>query len=337
MNNGDTHSPVLDAQQAEAFAGSKCLITGGAGFIGSHLAEGLLANGASVVVLDDLSGGHRENLPKGTSLIEASILDDSALREAMAGCRFVFHQAAMVSVPESVDKPRECVEMNVDGTRRVLQASQELGVKRVMFAASAAAYGGDPTLPSRETHAPDPWSPYAATKITGELLLRTWSMCYGLSTVSLRYFNIYGPRQDPKSAYAAVITAFMDRVARGDVPTILGDGLQTRDFTFVRDVVRANLLAASSPKDLKGEVFNIGTGSASTLLDVLAAIAAAAGREIEPGFAEPRAGDVRHSCADIARAREVLDYQPMTSLEAGLAMTYESFLRDASGRQEGVA
>jgi len=337
MKSGDTTAPKLTESQAEQFSGSTCLITGGAGFIGSHIAEGLLANGASVRVLDDLSGGHRENLPAGVQLIEASILDDSALRDAMTGCRFVFHQAAMISVPESVEKPRECVELNVDGTRRVLQAANDLEIRRVMFAASAAAYGGNPTLPSRETHAPDPWSPYAATKIAGELLLRTWSMCYGLSTVSLRYFNIFGPRQDPKSAYAAVITAFMDRVANGDVPTILGDGLQTRDFTFVRDVVRANLLAATCETNLKGEVFNIGTGSASTLLDVLGAIAAAAGREIEPGFGEPRAGDVRHSCADISRAREVLGYEPRTSLGHGLAMTYESFHASASEQQEGVA
>jgi UDP-glucose 4-epimerase len=318
----------LPYAQSRMIHGSRCLITGGAGFIGSHIAHGLIELGASVVVLDDLSGGHRKNLPPEAELVEVSILDDLSLRSAIEGCSFVFHEAAMVSVPESVEKPRECIELNIEGTRRVLAASKDAGVKRVVFAASAAAYGGEPNLPSRETHAPDPWSPYAASKVAGEMLLRTWSLCYGLSTANLRYFNIYGPRQDPHSAYAAVITAFMDRVARGITPTILGDGQQSRDFTFVSDVVRANLLAATAPTELKGEVFNIGTGVSSTLLDVLNAIADAAGTRIEPGFGPPRAGDVRHSRADISRAREVLGYEPTVSLGEGLRMTYESFVSE---------
>ncbi len=338
-SSGTHHAASLglsDDQRAQ-LDGARCLITGGAGFIGSHIAAGLLACNAKPVVLDDLSGGHRHNVPEGAELVEGSILDDGLLRRTMEGSRFVFHQAAMVSVPESVDRPEACVQLNIEGTRRVLAAATDAGVRRVMFAASAAAYGGAPTLPSRETHAPDPWSPYAASKISGELLLRTWSLCYGLSTVSLRYFNIFGPRQDPKSPYAAVITAFMDRVARGEAPTILGDGLQTRDFTYVGDVVRANLLAATCESLLQGEIFNIGTGSASTLLDVLAAIADAAGKRIEPSFAEPRAGDVRHSCADIARARQVLGYEPGTPLAEGLAETFRSFTAEEAEHKGGAA
>jgi len=297
------------------------LITGGAGFIGSHIATALVRCGARVRVLDNLVGGYRANVPDGAELVEASILDDEALRGAIGGCSIVFHQAAMVSVPESVEKPVECMAVNVGGLQKVLEASRDAGVRRVMFAASAAAYGGAPSLPSVESHTPDPWSPYAASKIAGELLMRTYALCFGLSTVSLRYFNIFGPRQDPKSAYAAVISAFADRLLAGAQPTVLGDGEQTRDFTYIDNVVRANLLAATSDRALGGEVLNIGTGRRSSLLDVLRGMGKALGIEVSPSFAAPRAGDVRHSLADISRAREVLGYEPIVGLDEGLAHT----------------
>lgn len=301
-----------------AFCDVPVLITGGAGFIGSHLAHRLVELGADVRVIDDLSSGYRANIPTGATLRDASILDDEALRDAMTGCRFVFHKAAMVSVPLSVEKPGDCLHINVEGTERVLEAARDLDVARVIFAASAAAYGELPRLPSAETDPVDCCSPYAASKVAGETLLRAFARCYGLSTVSLRYFNIFGPRQDPNSPYAAVISAFAAALQRGEAPTIFGDGAQTRDFTAVENVVHANLLAATSPRPLAGEVINIGTGRRISLLDVLASMNGALGIEIEPRFESPRAGDVPHSQAEITRAREMLDYEPILSFDAGI-------------------
>ncbi|MCC6284062.1 MAG: SDR family oxidoreductase [Phycisphaerales bacterium] len=309
--------------QFQALRGRRALVTGGAGFIGSHLATALVAHGCRVRVLDSLVGGYRDNVPDGAEFVHASILDDASLRRAMTGCDYVFHQAAMVSVPESVDKPEECMRVNVLGTAKVLEAARDLHVGRVLFAASAAAYGNTPSLPSKETDLPDSWSPYAMSKVAGELLLQTFARCYGMSTVSLRYFNIYGPRQDPNSPYAAVISAFSRRLLAGTMPTVLGDGQQTRDFTFIDNVVRANLLAATSPRPLAGEVINIGTGRRSSLLDVLGAMGKALGIAVNPGFAPPRAGDVRHSCAEISRAKELLGYEPVVHLQEGLARTLE--------------
>jgi UDP-glucose 4-epimerase len=306
-----------------AFAGRRVLITGGAGFIGSHLGAKLAELGAHVVVLDDLSGGHESNLAPGTRLVKASILDDDALEDATAGCAYVFHQAAMVSVPQSVEQPERCIAINVDGTRRVLEAAKRAGVARVMFAASAAAYGNTPSLPSKESDPPDCWSPYAASKVAGELLLQTWARCFGLSTISLRYFNIFGPRQDPKSPYAAVISAFADALAEGRTPRIMGDGEQTRDFTPVANVVHANLLAASCMKPLAGEVVNIGCATRIRLLDVLARMGEVLGVDATPSFAPPRAGDVRHSSADITRAKDLLGYAPVMDFATGIRLTLE--------------
>lgn len=303
------------------FANHTVLITGGAGFIGSHLAGRLIELGAQVRIVDDLSGGLRPNVPAGARLIEASILDDARLREAMLGCRFVFHQAAMVSVPESVEKPTRCADINITGTQRVLEAARDLGVHRVMFAASAAAYGGNPQLPCREDQPPDCWSPYAASKVAGELLLRAFAHCYELSTVSLRYFNIFGPRQNPDSPYAAAISAFIKALTAGRQPTIFGDGLQTRDFTYIDNVVHANLLAASSPNPFRGEVINIGTARRISLLDVLEQVALALGTKVEPKFGPPRAGDVRDSVADISRARDLLGYEPIVDFATGIRRT----------------
>jgi UDP-glucose 4-epimerase len=306
------------------YADRAVLVTGGAGFIGSHLVERLAAAGARVRVLDDFSTGHESNLAGVRGRVEvrrASILDDAALREAVAGCAVVFHEAAMVSAPLSVEKPLECIRVNVEGTARVLEAARGAGVRRVVFAASAAAYGSPSPerLPCREDAAPEAWSPYAMSKIAGEQLLSSYSRCFGLSTVSLRYFNIFGERQDPRSAYAAAISAFAAALEGGRRPTIFGDGRQTRDFTHVANVVDANLLAGASAAPLLGEVINIGTGARVTLLEVLATLAGAMGVKADPVFAPARAGDVRDSVADISRARRVLGYEPRVSLAEGLA------------------
>ena len=301
-----------------AFRGTRSLVTGGAGFIGSHLARRLLQLGGEVVVLDDLSGGFRDNVPSQAQFIEASILDDAALRDAARGCAFVFHEAAMVSVPESMDDPQRCGAVNILGTERVLEAARDVGVRRVLFAASAAAYGGAPQLPSREEHPPDCHSPYAATKVAGEALLTAFAHCSPLSTVSLRYFNVFGPGQNANSAYAAAISAFHKALSAGVQPTIYGDGLQTRDFVFIDNVVHANLLAASSPRELKGEVINIGTGTRVNLLEVLEQMGRALGVLVQPKFAAPRAGDVRDSVADISRAREMIGYEPIVEFGEGM-------------------
>ncbi|MFO0785112.1 MAG: NAD-dependent epimerase/dehydratase family protein [Phycisphaerales bacterium] len=312
---------------AGGLSGRTALVTGGAGFIGSHLSEALVACGVNVRVLDDLSGGFETNLPRGgpgtIAFTRASILDDTLLRKALAGCDFVFHQAALVSVPESVEKPEKCLMVNVEGTQRVLLAARDAGVKRVMFAASAAAYGNTPSLPSKETDTPDVWSPYAMSKVSGELLLRTFARCYGLSCISLRYFNIFGPRQDPKSPYAAVISAFADVLSAKKQPRVLGDGEQTRDFTYIDNVVLANLLAATSEKPLAGEVVNIGTGARISLLQVLKHMGEVLKVDSTPTFGPPRAGDVRHSSADISQARSLLGYEPIVDFGEGIRRTLE--------------
>ncbi len=297
------------------------LVTGGAGFIGSHIVEALAAEGAVVRVFDNLATGHRENLDpvKGRyEWIGADIRDTGALATAMKGVDYVFHEAAMVSVPLSVEKPRECHEVNATGTLNVLLAAREAGVKRVVMAATAAAYGNNPELPKRETMRPEPESPYGLTKVAGEYYLRAFAQLYGVKTVALRYFNVYGPRQDPKSMYSGVISKFVDVLTAGQTPTVFGDGGQTRDFVFVKDVVQANLKAMRSERVGGGEVINVGTGRAVSLLDLLAALGELTGRRVAPAFAPVRAGDVRHSLADIAQARLLLGYEPATELKAGL-------------------
>lgn len=314
-------SPTDQAALKASFTSVPVLITGGAGFIGSHLAHRLVELGADVRVLDDLSGGFRENVPPGAELRTASILDDDALREMIRGCAYVFHEAAMVSVPESVEKPEECLRVNIEGTQRILLAARDAGVKRVIFAASAAAYGEKPQLPSSESHAPDCCSPYAASKVAGETLLRAFANCFGLSTISLRYFNIFGPRQNPDSPYAAVISAFTRVLTQRRQPTLFGDGTQTRDFTYIDNVVHANLLAATSQKPLAGEVVNIGTGRRISLLEVLKVMGKLLDFEVKPSFGPPRPGDVPHSQSDISRARELLGYEPIVSFEEGMKRT----------------
>jgi UDP-glucose 4-epimerase len=311
---------VEESRFEAAVGGRAVLVTGGAGFIGSHLARRLVELGAAVRVIDDLSTGRADNLPlDSVQFIEASILDGLALRRAVDGCRFVFHQAAMVSVPRSVEEPLKCAEINVTGTERILEAARDAGAQRVVFASSAAVYGDRPNLPSREDDSIVCCSPYAASKAAGEALMTAFARCYGLSTVSLRYFNIFGPRQDLRSSYAAAIAAFAEALMAGRRPTIFGDGRQTRDFTPVANVVRGNLLAAASGSDLRGEVVNIGTGRAINLLEVLAEMERHLGVKASYHCSPPRAGDVRDSAADIARARAVLGYEPQVDFATGLA------------------
>jgi len=316
---------IDEARLEAAVGGAAVLITGGAGFIGSHLARRLAELGAAVRVIDDLSTGSRENLPsEGVDLRVGSILDEPALRRSIDGCRLIFHEAAMVSVPRSVREPLKCAEINITGTARLLEAAREAGVQRVVFASSAAVYGDQPKLPSHEDDPIVCCSPYAASKAAGEALMTAFGRCYGLSTVSLRYFNIFGPRQDPNSPYAAVIAAFAEALTGGRRPMIFGDGRQTRDFTPVANVVSANLLAATCEGDLRGEVLNIGTGRPINLLEVLAEMGRRLG--VEPSFrrSPPRAGDVRDSTADITRARAVIGYEPQVDFSTGLAELLEA-------------
>lgn len=310
-----------DAQLKPAFAGTTCLVTGGAGFIGSHLSRALLALGAKVRVLDDLSTGHRHNLAPGAELIEGSVADPAAVSRAIAGCAYAFHLAAMVSVPQSVAEPDRCVTSNIVGTQRLLSAARAAGVRRVVLASTCAVYGETPSLPSVETDATCCCSPYAASKLAGEALCQAFSRTGGPSAACLRFFNVYGPGQDPKSAYAAVISAFAAALREGRTPVIYGDGEQSRDFIFVGDVVRANLLAAASESDLRGDVFNVGTGSRTNLLTLLSTMAALAGLPGAPEHKDARAGDVRHSQADASKIRNVLGFKARTTIEEGLRAT----------------
>ncbi len=320
------------------------LITGGAGFIGSHLAEALCALGAHVVVLDDLSGGSTDNLAGfPVEFIQGSILDKPLLARASAGCRYVFHQAALGSVPRSVEQPELYNDVNTTGTLNVLEAARAAKVRRVMFAASSSAYGDNP-VPWVEHMPVRPQSPYAATKVAGEALLRAYAGSYGLDTVSLRYFNIFGPRQNANSAYAAVIAAFAKALLAVPpaAPTIYGDGEQTRDFTFVHNAVHANLLAARHNGPLAGEVINVGTGvqiSVNALAAMMAESLLEAGEKsgaaLKPRREPERAGDLKHSFADLAKCRSILGYNPIVNFREGLDATsawYASVLAPAATR-----
>jgi len=316
-------------RHGEAFEGAAVLVTGGAGFIGSHLTEALLELGADVRVIDDLSGGDWSNVDAfddseapGVKRITASILDEAALSEAMADCRYVFHQAALGSVPGSIDDPQTYFDVNVRGTVNVLETARRIGVRRVMFAASAAAYGDDETLPKREDMPPLPISPYASNKVSCETLMRAWARSFDLDAVALRYFNIFGPRQNANSAYAAVIAAFAKALGADQPPTIFGDGEQTRDFCFVRNVVHANLLAARHDRTLGGGIVNIATGVRISVNQLAREMAHGYERpDLQPTYVEQRAGDVKHSQADITRARRTLGYEPIVDFETGLAET----------------
>jgi nucleoside-diphosphate-sugar epimerase len=313
------------------FEGRRALITGGAGFIGSHLAEALVSLGARVSVIDDLSGGSRDNLNSfgPVEFEHASILDQNALRRCTDGCEFVFHQAALGSVPRSVKEPRLYSEVNVIGTLNVLEAARAAKVRRVMFAASSSAYGDNP-VPWIETLPPRPRSPYAATKLADEGLMAAYVASYGLDTASLRYFNIFGPRQNANSAYAAVIAAFAKALLSGRRPMIYGDGEQSRDFTFVANAVHANLLCARRSQPIGGEVINVACGRRISVSELAATMARALGRaELAPCHEPERTGDIKHSFADLGRAGKLLGYAPIVDFEAGLQTTiawYQSVL-----------
>jgi nucleoside-diphosphate-sugar epimerase len=315
-----------------ALRGARALVTGGAGFIGSHLADALIHHGAEVVVLDNLDGGSSQNVPGTARFVEGSITDPDVVASATAGCRYVFHLAALGSVPRSVAEPRRFHDVNVSGTLNVLEAARMAGVKRVMFAASSSAYGDSEVLPKVESMVPTPRSPYAANKTACEAMLQAYAACYPIDAVSLRYFNIFGPRQNANSAYAAVIAAFAKAMLAGKRPTIFGDGEQSRDFTYVANAVHANLLAAVRSERLGGEVLNVGCARAITVNELACAMANALGHpELGDPLYEPtRAGDVKHSLADLSLTRATLGYEPVMSFEDGLRKTMEWY------RSEGV-
>lgn len=302
------------------------LVTGGAGFIGSHLVETLLARGETVRVLDDFSTGKRENLEpfrNRIELIEGSCANAPLAREAVQGVDFVLHQAAIPSVPRSIADPVGTDRANVGGTVTMLEAAREAGVRRFVFAASSSAYGDTPTLPKREDMAPRPLSPYAVQKLAGEHYCRVFFETHGLATVALRYFNVFGPRQDPKSEYAAVVPRFVTAALRDEPVTIFGDGEQSRDFTPVSSAVEANLLACVAPR-AAGRVLNVARGERLTLIELVARIGELTGRRITVHHEPARAGDVRHSLADITLARELLGYAP-GSLDEALRRTVDAY------------
>lgn len=331
---------------------ARYLVTGGAGFIGSHLASKLLDDGHDVVVLDDLSSGKRENLDdlEGDRLtfIEGSILDDEALGRAINGVEAVFHQAAIPSVTRSFANPAATLRANVEGTARVLEACRKNDIRRVVVASSSSVYGDTLTLPKEEGMTPAPLSPYAQSKLTGEALCQIYAREYGFAVASLRYFNIFGPRQDPTSQYAAVVPRFITALLAGKPPTVYGDGKQSRDFTYIDNVVAANLLAAGvgegsrddhvganeeAAGDLQADenragrasVMNIACGERFTVLELIATLNRLIGTDIEPEFTPPRPGDVRHSHAAIERARAEIGYEPLVGFEEGLRRTVDWF------------
>ena len=301
------------------------LVTGGAGFIGSNTVDELVRRGHSVVVLDDLSSGKEDNLAEirnKITIIKGSITDIEVVRKAMHEAEYVLHLAARTSVPRSVKDPIETNKINIDGTLNVLVAAKELKVKRVVFAASSSAYGETPTLPKVETMQPEPISPYGVTKYVGELYGQTFGRCYGLENVALRYFNIFGPRQDPGSPYSGVLAKFCASFLEDSQPVVFGDGEQTRDFTYVDNAVQANLLACEAP-NVSGKVFNVGVGGRVSLNEVLRELKRITGKTLETKYEPPRDGDIRDSQADISQAQEFLGYQPQVTFEGGLARTFE--------------
>ena len=302
------------------------VVTGGAGFIGSHIASALSASGARVRVLDDLSTGHRENLDEiggDIDFIEGSVADESVLKKALDGAELVFHEAAIPSVPRSVAEPTQTHIASVDGTFSLLLAARDQKVRRVIYAASSSAYGDQPTLPKSEQMAPDPLSPYAVAKLVGEYYCQVFTRVYGLETVSLRYFNVFGPRQDPGSQYSGVVSRFISALLGNERPVIYGDGEQSRDFTYIENVVAANLSAASATGAV-GKVINVANGARITLNELLAELQELTGKQdVTAEYLEPRVGDVRHSLADITMARELLGYESKVDLREGLKRTLD--------------
>jgi nucleoside-diphosphate-sugar epimerase len=313
----------------------RTLVTGGAGFIGSHIVEALLRRGEAVVVLDDFSTGKRSNLDAAFRartaqgpepvVFEGDLRDAALVRRAVAGATHVLHQAALPSVPRSVAEPFQSHEVNATGTLQLLLAAREAGVKRFVYASSSSAYGDAPTLPKVESQPTAPLSPYAVSKLAGEQYCRIFTPLYGLETISLRYFNIFGPRQDPESQYAAVIPKFVTAVDAGRSPVVYGDGTQSRDFTYIDNAVQANLLACDAPASAAGLAYNVACGTSATLLEVLSLIGSILRKPVKPVHEAPRAGDVKHSLASIDLAKQHLSFEPSVGLEEGLRRTVAAF------------
>lgn len=302
------------------------LVTGGAGFIGSHIAGALAQRGAKVRIIDNLSTGYEKNVEAvggKVDFMHADVGDERALKTALSDVELVFHEAAIPSVPRSVDRPSETHQASVDATFKLLLAARDHKVRRVIYAASSSAYGDQPELPKREDMRPAPLSPYAVAKLVGEYYCQVFTRVYGLETVSLRYFNVFGPRQDPTSQYSGVISRFMSALMTGELPVIYGDGEHSRDFTYIANVIDANLRAAESTAAV-GEIINIANGHRTTLNELLETMKTVTGRsDVKAQHEPPRAGDVRDSLADLTRARALLGYEPRVSLEEGLKLTFD--------------
>lgn len=300
------------------------LVTGGAGFIGSHIATALTASGARVRIIDDLSTGYLENIEQiggDVDFVQGSVADERVLRRAIEDVELVFHEAAIPSVPRSVKNPRQTHVASVDSTFSLLLAAKEQNVRRIVYAASSSAYGDQPTLPKVETMLPEPLSPYAVAKLVGEHYCQVFTRVYGLETVSLRYFNVFGPRQDPSSQYSGVISRFITALLGGETPVVYGDGEQSRDFTYIDNVVDANLKAAESTKAV-GHVINVANGERISLNQLLKELQELTGKmDVIADYQPARVGDVKHSLADITRARELLGFEPTVDLRKGLSLT----------------
>ena len=308
----------------------KFLVTGGAGFIGSHIVDALVNNGDKVSVLDDFSSGTRENLQDvidKIELIEGDIRDKALVKKAMQGIDYVLHQAALRSVPKSLGNPELYNDVNINGTLNILNVAKDAGVKRVVFASSSSIYGETITLPNKEDFYPLLISPYALTKLAGEYYCRIFSEIYGLETISLRYFNVFGPRQSLENEYAVVIPKFITCMLRDEAPPIHGDGKQTRDFTYVENVVQANIKAATVP-GIKCEVFNIACGKAYTVLDIIKSVNKILKKDIKAKLGPMRPGDVKHTLADITKAKRLIKFDPKIGFEQGLEKTIEYFERE---------
>ena len=307
----------------------KVLVTGGAGFIGSHLAEALARKGATVVVLDDLSGGAEENLSwaragDSVRLVKGDVCDAAVVRDAVTGCDWVFHEAALTSVPQSVAEPLRSNAINLQATLQILEAARHAGVKRFLFASSAAVYGESEELPKRETLAVAPLSPYGLQKYAAERYAQLFHHHYGLETVCFRYFNVFGPRQAFNSPYSGVIARFCTAALRREPLKVFGDGLQTRDFVYVDNIVQANLLATQAPAPkVAGRVFNLGSGQTVSLLQLIDELGRLTGQQIKPTFEPPRVGDIRHSSADISAIRQAIGFKPAVSWQEGLKRTVD--------------
>jgi nucleoside-diphosphate-sugar epimerase len=313
---------------------TKVLVTGGGGFIGSNLVDRLLHDGYTVCVLDNFATGRRENLEASlgeVELIEGDLQSYERVHNAIRGCELVFHEGALPSVPRSIQDPLTSNAVNITGTLNVLLAARDAGVRRVVYASSSSVYGANEELPKREDHHPVPIAPYAVSKLAGEGHCRSFWRVYGLETVALRYFNVFGPRQDPTSQYSAVIPMFITAFLDDQRPTIYGDGEQSRDFTYIENVVEATLLAARAD-GVAGETFNVASGERISLNTLIAELRELTGKEIEPIYADPRPGDVRHSLADVSKAREALGYEPAVNAREGLRRVFSWYEeRRASG------